>query len=213
MSKVLSSIIAGLLGASGGGMVAQSFDPTPPPASAATVSQGDRILVKVDKAHENKKYNAIACTIGGLDPARRIAYTAGHCFREGNVVTNEDGTIIGNGSATGSGDRGIITLKQGVHVGDNKFTHGNVIHQWKPNLNATLCFYGSATKKVSCGRVTGVGDNGEILSQANVGSQHGDSGGPVWLKHTGALIGTTTGTQTTIEGTRKTVEGVTTTIR
>ncbi|HTY34195.1 hypothetical protein [Mycobacterium sp.] len=138
------------------------------------------------------------CTLGYVDPALKIAFTAGHCRGSGVVYDREhnaigrlatfrDNTPSGTTVATDQviNDYEAIVLDSGV-------TANNILPGGRPlesNPAATLqpgervCHFGVITGE-TCGTVESV-NNGWFTMSHGVQSQKGDSGGPVYLAPNG----------------------------
>lgn len=134
------------------------------------------------------------CTLGYVDPALRVAFTAGHC-RGSGPVTDKDGALIGNlatfrdntpSGATVATDQLIadyeaIVLADGV-TPSNVMPGGRALGS-DPGLvvqpGEAVCHFGVITGE-SCGRVEQV-NNGWFTMSHSVISQNGDSGGPVYI--------------------------------
>lgn len=134
------------------------------------------------------------CTLGFVDPGRRVAFTAGHCRGQG-LVTDAHGRTIGhlaayrdtlpNGSTVRTDqqivDYGAIRLADGVAV-NNILPSGrrlDVDPGRLPQPGQPVCHFGVVTGE-SCGTVEAV-NNGWFTMANGVVSQRGDSGGPVYL--------------------------------
>lgn len=134
------------------------------------------------------------CTLGFVDPATRVAFTAGHCRGDG-PVTDRDGNLVGVMStfrdntpdgATVNTDHAIadyesITLVEGVSV-------NNVLPGGRPLVSVPgivaqdeqpVCHFGIITGE-SCGIVESI-NNGWFTMTNGIVSQKGDSGGPVYV--------------------------------
>lgn len=134
------------------------------------------------------------CTLGYVDPAMRIAFSAGHCHADG-PVTDRNGQVIGNvamfedntpNGAVVTTDQ-VITDYQAIVLADN-VTVNNVLPGGKPlesvpgrvaALGEPVCHFGIITGE-SCGTVERV-NNGWFTMTNGVVSQKGDSGGPVYV--------------------------------
>lgn len=134
------------------------------------------------------------CTLGYVDPARRVAFTAGHCHGNG-PITDKDDNVIGtyatfrantaNGAAVAAdqlvADYESIVLADGV-------TPNNILPDGPPlesvpgvmaRPGETVCHFGAVTGE-SCGTVESV-NNGWFTMGRGVVSEKGDSGGPVYV--------------------------------
>jgi hypothetical protein len=134
------------------------------------------------------------CTLGYVDPALRVAFTAGHCRGDG-PVTDRDNKVIGhlatfrdttpNGSFVKTdqqiSDYESIVLAPDVAV--NNVLPGGRVLQSDPGLVVTpgeqICHFGVITGE-SCGTVESV-NNGWFTMGHGAVSQQGDSGGPVYV--------------------------------
>lgn len=134
------------------------------------------------------------CTLGFVDPATRVAFTAGHCRGDG-PVTDRDGNLVGvmavyrdntPDGATINTDHAIsdyeaITLVEGVSV--NNVLPGGRPLVANPGVVAQddqpICHFGIVTGE-SCGTVEAI-NNGWFTMTNGIVSQKGDSGGPVYV--------------------------------
>ena len=134
------------------------------------------------------------CTLGFVDVAARIGYTAGHC-RGSGVVGDKDGNVVGHqtqfrddtpNGATISTDHMIsdwetIALAPDAQVTD-VLPGGRALvfdPSVTPQQGERVCHFGVATG-ASCGTVDAV-NNGWFTMTNGVVSQRGDSGGPVYV--------------------------------
>ncbi|CFQ47720.1 Uncharacterised protein [Mycobacterium tuberculosis] len=134
------------------------------------------------------------CTLGYVDPALKIAFTAGHC-RGGGAVTSRDYKVIGHLRAfrdnTPSGstvatheliaDYEAIVLAEDV-TASNILPSGRALES-RPGVvlhpGQAVCHFGVSTGE-TCGTVESV-NNGWFTMSHGVLSEKGDSGGPVYL--------------------------------
>ncbi|MCV7298797.1 hypothetical protein H7J93_04005 [Mycobacterium barrassiae] len=134
-----------------------------------------------------------ACTVGFVDTQARVAYTAGHCRGDGNVLdrgrrfvghqgafrdnTPNGATIDTNHQIT---DWEAINLASDVTV-NNVLPRGLVLVSDPaivPTPGLPVCHFGVVTGE-SCGNIQAV-YNGWFTMANGVVSQKGDSGGPVY---------------------------------
>ncbi|REO68814.1 hypothetical protein, partial [Mycobacterium tuberculosis] len=131
---------------------------------------------------------------GYVDPALKIAFTAGHC-RGGGAVTSRDYKVIGHLRAfrdnTPSGstvatheliaDYEAIVLADDV-TASNILPSGRALES-RPGVvlhpGQAVCHFGVSTGE-TCGTVESV-NNGWFTMSHGVLSEKGDSGGPVYL--------------------------------
>ncbi|MBB3604064.1 hypothetical protein FHT40_003725 [Mycolicibacterium sp. BK556] len=134
------------------------------------------------------------CTLGYVDPAARIAYSAGHCRADG-PVTNRDGQIIGTVSTSQDNtpdgavvrtdqvisDYETITLAPDVVINNILPGGRQLVAEAAPAMAAgqPVCHFGVVTGE-SCGSIERV-NNGWFTMENGVVSQKGDSGGPVYM--------------------------------
>jgi hypothetical protein len=134
------------------------------------------------------------CTLGYVDPALRIAFTAGHCRADG-PVTDKDGNFVGgmalfrdntpDGSTVATGD--VISDYEAIGLATdatpNSVMPGGRSLLADPNITihkgSPVCHFGIATGE-SCGVVESV-NNGWFTMANGIVSQKGDSGGPVYV--------------------------------
>jgi hypothetical protein len=134
------------------------------------------------------------CTLGYVDPATRVGFTAGHCRGHG-TVTDRDGRFIGNlaifrdntpdGSTVATdhqiSDWEAIALAPDVQL-NNVLPGGRTLVEDKsvvPTQGLAICHFGIVTGE-SCGTIEAV-NNGWFTMTNGVVSQKGDSGGPVYV--------------------------------
>ena len=133
------------------------------------------------------------CTLGFVDPAQRIAFSAGHC-RGNGPVTDKAGRYIGtvstsrdntpNGTVVRTdqviSDYETITLATDVQI--NPVLPGGRLLVADPAAplaaGQPVCHFGVVTGE-TCGSVERV-NNGWFTMNNGVVSQKGDSGGPVY---------------------------------
>jgi hypothetical protein len=133
------------------------------------------------------------CTLGYVDPALKVAFTAGHC-RGGGVVTDKDHNVIGHlatfrdntpSGATVATDQAISDYEAIVldNVPANNVLPGGRPLVSTPGLTVqpgqAVCHFGVVTGE-TCGTVESV-NNGWFTMSRGVLSHQGDSGGPVYL--------------------------------
>ncbi len=139
------------------------------------------------------RQDTTVCTVGFVDEAARIAFSAGHC-RGSGPVTDRNGRFIGmvansrdntpDGTVVRTdqviADYQTISLAPGV-VANNVLPDGRplVAAPVAPlSAGQPVCHFGVITGR-SCGVVERV-NNGWFTMGAGVVSQRGDSGGPVY---------------------------------
>lgn len=138
------------------------------------------------------------CTLGYVDAALKMAFTAGHC-RGGGVVTDKDRNPIGHlksfRDTIPSGT--TVTLDQPMDdyeaiVLDDNVVISNVLPGGRPLQSAPgtvirqgepVCHFGVITGE-TCGTVEHV-NNGWFTMSNGVQSHRGDSGGPIYLAPNG----------------------------
>jgi hypothetical protein len=164
-----------------------------PPA----VAKADPILVFPGmEIHQDNRI----CTLAYVDPALKIAFTAGHCRGGGGDVTDRDQNLIGHLASfrdnTPSGttvatdqviaDYEAIVLTDNVRASD-VLPDGRRLES-RPGLalaaGQPICHLGVITGQ-TCGTVEGV-NNGWFTMSHGVLSQKGDSGGPVYIASPGS---------------------------
>jgi hypothetical protein len=139
------------------------------------------------------------CTLGYVDQAARVAYTAGHCRSAGNIVTDKNRNPIGHlatfrddtpSGATVAVDQAIsdyevVALDPNIPV--NNILPGGRALVSSPNValapGQAVCHFGVSTGE-TCGTVEAV-NNGWFTMSHGVQSHPGDSGGPVYLAPSG----------------------------
>jgi hypothetical protein len=159
--------------------------------SSAVAASADPVLVFPGmEIHQGSH----VCTLGYVDPVRRVAFTAGHCRGDGSV-TDKDNNVIGklatfrdntpNGTVVDAGhqiaDYESVVLTDGVAANDILPGGRRLVSD--PSLVVTpgeaVCHFGVITGE-SCGTVEAV-NNGWFTIGNGAVSQRGDSGGPVYL--------------------------------
>lgn len=137
--------------------------------------------------------NTVSCTLGYIDPVRRVAYTAGHCRGTG-PVTDRSGNFIGtqlmfqdntpDGSTVTTdhviSDWETIELAPHVVIAPALPTGRELVEDAgvAPAVGMPVCHFGMVTGE-SCGTIQSV-NNGWFTMANGVVSQKGDSGGPVY---------------------------------
>ena len=134
------------------------------------------------------------CTLGYVDPATRVAFTAGHC-RGSGPVTDSAGNVIGtlamfrdntpNGSTVNTDQ--VIADYEAIVLNDTVATNdilpGGLQLDAGPDALVApgdpVCHFGIITGQ-TCGTVQRV-NNGWFTMTNGVRSQQGDSGGPVYV--------------------------------
>jgi hypothetical protein len=134
------------------------------------------------------------CTLGYVDPALRVAFTAGHC-RGSGPVTDTNGQVIGNLATyrDNTPDGATVTTDQTIQdyeaivLADNVAVN-NILPNGKPlqsepgrvaQPGEAVCHFGIMTGE-TCGSIDRVND-GWFTMANGVASQKGDSGGPVYV--------------------------------
>ncbi len=159
--------------------------------SATAIAGADPVLVfpGMEIRQDTK-----VCTLGYVEPALRVAFTAGHC-RGSGAVTDRDGRLIGNlatfrdntpSGATVNTDQMITDYEAIVLVEDvttNDILPGGRQLVADPDASVqpgdAVCHFGVVTGE-SCGTVERV-NNGWFTMANGVTSHRGDSGGPVYV--------------------------------
>jgi hypothetical protein len=164
-----------------------AFTPGLPAAHAdpMVVSPGMEIL------QENR-----LCTLGYVDAAARVAYTAGHCRSGSNtIITDKNRVPIGHlttyrddtpSGSTVAVDQAISDYE--VIALDPNIPANNILPGGRPLVSSpsvavqpgqSVCHFGVSTGE-TCGTVEAV-NNGWFTMSHGVQSHPGDSGGPVYL--------------------------------
>jgi hypothetical protein len=133
------------------------------------------------------------CTLGYVDPALKVAFTAGHC-RGGGAVTDKDHNVIGHLAAFRDNTPSGSTVATDQVINDyeaivlDNVPANNILPGGRPLVSTpglavqpgqTVCHFGVITGE-TCGTVESV-NNGWFTMSHGVQSQKGDSGGPVYL--------------------------------
>lgn len=138
------------------------------------------------------------CTLGYVDPAMRVAFTAGHC-RGGGAVFDKNQHVIGRlatfrdntPSGTTVATDQTITDYEAI-VLDDSVTASNILPGGRPLVSIpgsglapgeAVCHFGVSTGE-TCGTVESV-NNGWFTMSHGVQSHNGDSGGPVYTAPNG----------------------------
>lgn len=162
-------------------------------APTVDLGQGDTILGDREDGDPNVKNR---CTVGFIDEANAQMYTAGHCVVDGGSMYSMTGEKIGTAHRI-DGDRAVVNLDTSiVTMKPNAFSPGGVIRGWQAVNGTEVCSYGQSRDTVDCGKIVGSNTDGSFSEDASRASQRGDSGGPVWLKDTGELVGLHSGVMT-----------------
>lgn len=179
-----------------GAVLASVLVPAAPAVAAGSVEVYPGMEIRQD---------ASVCTLGFVDTAARIAFSAGHC-RGSGVVTDRNGRHIGvvvssrdntpDGSVVRTdqviADYQTIKLAADVRASDILPDGRQLVDDPAVGLDAgqQVCHFGVVTGQ-SCGTVERV-NNGWFTMENGVVSQKGDSGGPVYTPAPGgraAIIG------------------------
>ncbi|WP_151549942.1 MULTISPECIES: hypothetical protein [Corynebacterium] len=167
----------------------------------ALVDQGDVLLTDAGNGQVS------SCTIGYVDEANGRAWTDAHCGANGTEVYDAFYTPIGRlhhiypdvfaavqnsndsrwGPVSRMSDVAYIEFYDSKFIGQNYFS-GDTIAQ--PEVGDKLCTYGNRTQRIACSPILYL--TGPVAITADVGSDHGDSGGPAWIEgkgYFGQLLG------------------------
>ncbi|CAJ1497956.1 hypothetical protein MU0083_001806 [[Mycobacterium] kokjensenii] len=184
MRRLVARVLAGVV-AAGAAVVSPAGGP----------ARADDVLVYPGM---EVRQDTHVCTLGFVDPATRVAFTAGHC-RGSGAVTNRDGRFIGtlatfrdntpNGSTVNTDqvidDYEAIVLADDVEVND--VLPGGLHLESGPDVELApgdaVCHFGIVTGQ-TCGTVQRV-NNGWFTMDNGVRSSQGDSGGPVYVVRDG----------------------------
>jgi hypothetical protein len=133
------------------------------------------------------------CTLGYVDPALKIAFTAGHC-RGGGIVTDKDHNVIGHLATFRDNTPSGSTVATDQMISDyeaivlDNVPANNILPGGRPLVSTpgltvqpgqSVCHFGVITGE-TCGTVESV-NNGWFTMSNSVLSHQGDSGGPVYL--------------------------------
>ena len=158
------------------------------PAPAAVADAGAPVFPGMEI-----RQGSTVCTLGFVDPVTRVAFSAGHCHRNG-AVTDRDGRFIGvvatsrdntpDGAVVRTdqviSDYETIDLASGVAI--STVLPGGRQLVVDPSVQVVagqpICHFGVVTGE-SCGTVERI-NNGWFTMNNGVVSQKGDSGGPVY---------------------------------
>ncbi|KKW64427.1 hypothetical protein BST23_13935 [Mycolicibacterium elephantis] len=159
------------------------------PAMPVTAQPGVQVYPGMEIRQDNN-----VCTLGFVDMAARVAFTAGHCRGSGQV-SDRGGAFVGtqvqfrdntpDGATVDSNhpitDWQIIGLAPDAVI-NNVLPGGRVLVSDPavvPTPGLPVCHFGVVTGE-SCGTVESV-NNGWFTMSNGVVSQKGDSGGPVYV--------------------------------
>ena len=133
------------------------------------------------------------CTLGYVDPALKVAFTAGHC-RGGGIVTDKDHNVIGHLATFRDNTPSGSTVATDQMISDyeaivlDNVLANNILPGGRPLVSTpgltvqpgqSVCHFGVITGE-TCGTVESV-NNGWFTMSNGVLSHQGDSGGPVYL--------------------------------
>lgn len=160
------------------------------PRLPATMAGADPILVFPGmEIHQDNHL----CTLGYVDPALKIAFTAGHC-RGGGVVSDKDHNVIGHLATFRDNTPSGSTVATDQLISDyeaivlDNVPANNILPGGRPLVSTpgltvqpgqAVCHFGAITGE-TCGTVESV-NNGWFTMSHGVLSHQGDSGGPVYL--------------------------------
>lgn len=166
------------------------------PGLPAVTARADPVLVYpgMEILQDNR-----LCTLGYVDPAQKIAYTAGHCHSGGAAVTDRNRNVIGHLASfrddTPSGS--TVATDQVINdyeaiILDGNIPANDILPGGRPLVSGPntvlqpgepVCHFGVATGE-TCGTVESV-NNGWFTMSHGVQSHQGDSGGPVYTAPAG----------------------------
>lgn len=154
-------------------------------SSVSIVNQGDKVT--------NIKHS---CTINYVDSTHRRAYTAQHCFNNGDTVyTRDHKTKLGvnyHFDNTVKNDVSYILLDKNITAGHNIYSGDTISRSW--NNGDTVYNYSRKRSQTFNYPVINGSDNPVVTPTRNLyyrkgtkTSLPGDSGGPIWTDN--GLIG------------------------
>ncbi|AFH91647.2 hypothetical protein A4R63_09365 [Corynebacterium pseudotuberculosis] len=171
------------------------------PSVPAAVDQGDRLLIQ-------KTANLLGvCTVGYVDTENNRVWTDAHCGNDGAEVYDEYQQTIGTlrhvypdewarlsdttemqwSVNNRAADLAYVEISDPNVLGKNYFSQNSVA---EPEVGDVLCAYGSRTQRIACSPITNI--SGPVVLTGDIGSDHGDSGGPAWVEgkgYIGQLLG------------------------
>ncbi|WP_257160434.1 hypothetical protein [Corynebacterium cystitidis] len=163
-----------------------------------TVTQGDEIM-----GFRGHIWNT--CTLGYVDRAARVGYTAAHCAFPGEPVFNSHAQLIGFvehsnmlGLNAGATDVAKIRFVDGLNIGANIHTGDARVPHHTVRPGEQLCAWDRTDHRVVCGQVTDVGtgpNNNKNVHSHLPGVGPGDSGSPAWIPGRG-FVGVVSGADT-----------------
>jgi hypothetical protein len=122
------------------------------------------------------------CTVSFPDPQiPNIAYTAGHCYKDGITEVSLGNIRIGRFIPEiydPTIDLIAIRLYSNIPSEYSLMSREPLLNPWVPNEGATVCKYGATTQE-TCGTVLAVNDNKFTVQMP---ADHGDSGAPVFQR-------------------------------
>lgn len=181
-----------------------------PPTTTISINQGDAIFSHDGIQLPGEYVPSAKCTVGYVNKEKRYLITAGHCAEDGTTIYNSRNEAIGIFhrfkpdlynydiprpkaiQESMASDTAHIQLFDTVTPGDNIYSGDKRISSSaQVPVGTEICTYGRTTARVQCSRRIDY----EFMPLPNhvmivdVDSQHGDSGGPVWIKNGGGYIG------------------------
>ncbi|OFO47873.1 hypothetical protein HMPREF3044_09185 [Corynebacterium sp. HMSC073D01] len=106
------------------------------------------------------------------------------------VLTNSPRYNGSNKNVAVVNDWATISWADSVRLEPNRYTGATIVPISDVQLGETVCVYGNTTKRESCGNFAG--RTGTTVYVEHATSDHGDSGGPLWIPGRG-LIGVLAG--------------------